>query len=333
MRKILPVLWIILFVFFVLSSVNYVVAVRAANHFYEDVMKFEDLSKLGFIVPYIDHYNKSIVYYTEKDYVNAENESYQALMWNHPKDEDRDCKIRINYALSIAKQYPESVVTQDNVSDIIKRLKVARNVLCENNCADMNDQSWHNDDAQTLKKELDEYIKKLEEMEYSGQDGNNNSQNNNQDGKSGQDNNDQNGQNNSNNQNQNNNDNQGNQDNQNPDNQDGQGNQNPNNQDNQGNQDQNNQDPNNQDGQGGQNRDNRNNQGDQNQNNQNQSNNNGNGDNQTNGQGQADRDPYQDKLDKLWEIQNEGSGTHENTMNKYEHYLDDDDDFYYGHNW
>ena len=52
----------------------------------------------------------------------------------------------------------------DNVDLAIEILKEARSILCENGWADMDNMNYKSNDAQTLKEEIDEYIKQLEEQ-------------------------------------------------------------------------------------------------------------------------------------------------------------------------
>ena len=161
MKKSMIIVWIALFLVFLALTYNYVRTGKAIGHFYEDSMRLEDLSELGFISPYINHYNRGITYYTSKDYLNAEKEFRKALKATHPSDEERDCKIRINLALSMVKPLTPDSITLDNVDYAIKILEEARSILCERGCADMEDKEWHSDDAQTLKKEIDAYIEML----------------------------------------------------------------------------------------------------------------------------------------------------------------------------
>lgn len=162
MKKALLGLWIALLVVFLLLMMNYLRTSQAIDHYYEDQMRLEDLSKLGFINPSIDHYNKGICYYSANDYVNASEEFQEALNSKHAKDET-DCKIRINLALSLVKPLTPDSINSENVDEALRILYEARDVLCENGCADMDNSEWHNDEAQTLKLEIDEYIKQLED--------------------------------------------------------------------------------------------------------------------------------------------------------------------------
>lgn len=178
MKKALIAVWGVLFAIFLVLMLNYVRTANAIDHYYNDQMRMEDLSEFGFINPCINHYNKGIVYYTKNDYLSAEKEFKKSMNSRHKIDEDRDCKIRINLALSMVKPLTPDSINSENVDEAIRILKEARGYLCENGCADMENVDFHNEEAQRLKEEIDEYIRLLEEAKENQNNQDNQDQNN-----------------------------------------------------------------------------------------------------------------------------------------------------------
>lgn len=107
------------------------------------------------------NYNNGIKYFKEADYAEAENRFMWAL--NTKPTKNRDCKVRINYALSITTPITPESVDYTNLNENIDRLLYARSILTDNDCAHENDTKGHNKKAQTLKEEIDEYIKYLKD--------------------------------------------------------------------------------------------------------------------------------------------------------------------------
>ena len=163
-KKILIAVWCVILCVLIALAYNYIRTGKASTAFFQDRLRMSDLSELGFISPYKDHYNKGVAHYSEGDYEAAEAEFREALSKRHTDENDTDCKIRINLALSMVRPLTRESINADNVDLAIQILKEARDILCEKGCADMENQEWHNDDAQTLKEEIDEYIKELEDM-------------------------------------------------------------------------------------------------------------------------------------------------------------------------
>lgn len=123
------------------------------------------LGVLGFTEPYISKYNNGCVYYNEGSYDVAISE-FKAALNKNPKG-DRDCYTRINLALSMVKTINPDEITEANIDETIELLKEAREYLLENGCANEDPDKAHNEDAQTLKEEIDDFIKQLEEQKKS----------------------------------------------------------------------------------------------------------------------------------------------------------------------
>ncbi len=86
-------------------------------------------------------YNLGVKMLKSGSYETAEN-LFQAALWDkHTKRQE--CKIRINYALSIVKPITPESVTEENFDESIQRLEEAISVLTENDCAHENDSNGH----------------------------------------------------------------------------------------------------------------------------------------------------------------------------------------------
>ena len=171
-KKIALITGIISALCFTWLFVNYAVNEKTIKNYKNEIYKTNSInSVLGFAEPYVYHYNKGNVYYKKGDYKGAE-EEYKKALESQLKDE-KDCSTRINLALSMVTPIDEKSITKDNIDGIIERLKEAKAVLTQNECACEDRVSGHNEDAQTLWNEIDDFQKKLEQQKenQNGQDG------------------------------------------------------------------------------------------------------------------------------------------------------------------
>jgi len=110
----------------------------------------------------VDSYNHGNRCYELALYDFAE-DYYKDAYRSHPSDSEI-CSIQINHALSIAKQYPPDEIDETNVADAIDRLEEAIELLVQDGCANKDDNNGHNQDAQTLKNEIQAYIDELKKQ-------------------------------------------------------------------------------------------------------------------------------------------------------------------------
>ena len=165
MRRVFISLIALAVICLIVFGVNMISNERMKNKFAEGTYEVNKLSVLGFTEPYISYYNRGCVYYQEEKYDLAIKE-FETALSKKPKG-DHDCMTRINLALSMVKSFKEEDITADNLQNIIDLLNRARDILTENGCANPDDDNGHNEDAQTLKNEIDEFLKKLENMQQS----------------------------------------------------------------------------------------------------------------------------------------------------------------------
>ena len=128
------------------------------KNFKKEKYEFNQFGFLGFTEPYVNPYNRGNIFYSLGDYDRAIAEYELAL--SHNPSEPADCMIRVNYALSLLAPIDADNVTEDNIDEVLEILDEAREILLENGCA-TNDGDGHDDEAQKLKDEIDEFEQEL----------------------------------------------------------------------------------------------------------------------------------------------------------------------------
>lgn len=109
---------------------------------------------------YVPHYNKGNAAYLNEDYDTAIKEYQSALSSFSPHPEE--CSIRINLALSIIQKIDfDHLDNEISVNNAIELLLSARSILTEEDCANEKDTTGHSEEAEQLKKDIDEMLKKL----------------------------------------------------------------------------------------------------------------------------------------------------------------------------
>ena len=118
----------------------------------------EPLLVMNFPDSYLPYYNLGNVAYQNGDYDEAISNYKKALEIGAPH-EDKECNIRVNLALSMLMKIDwANMTTQKDVERAIRQLKAARNVLTEEGCANPDDPNGHNEDAEKLKKDIDDML-------------------------------------------------------------------------------------------------------------------------------------------------------------------------------
>ncbi len=141
------------------------------------------LGPLNLVESYLPYYNLGNAAYKSEDYDEAIADYRLALEKNPPKY--LECPVRINLALSMIKKINfDNLTTEKKILNAIRQLQAARNVLCEDGCANPDyvegakeqkpiktedgkeiiPEKGHSDKAEQLKKEIDEAIKFLEDL-------------------------------------------------------------------------------------------------------------------------------------------------------------------------
>lgn len=151
--KVLLFITCILFLkFFSTFFINQIIIKDYSQQKY-DTNLVESLYIANISEPYISYYNHGNLLYQTKEYQKAIDKYKIALKKNPPKE--KVCDIEINLSITII-----ATIDVNNTEDALSKLKEARNVLYENNCANKNDNNGNSEKAENLKEE----IKKLEEQ-------------------------------------------------------------------------------------------------------------------------------------------------------------------------
>lgn len=136
--------------------------------------KEEMLLNLNFPERYLPYYNLGNIAYEKGDYDEAI-VKYEEALSRRPGfyKEERNCRVRVNLALSMVKQIDLSDLSTDKkVKTVIKQLQAARAVLTEDGCANpkVGVYDGHSQEAEQLKKEIDELIAQLQQNQQEPQD-------------------------------------------------------------------------------------------------------------------------------------------------------------------
>ena len=164
MKKIVTVLWGLLLCCLLCLVTNFVANEVFVKNYEAGNYKENRLSALGFTEPYISYYNEGNLYYQKGNYEDAI-KAYQTALSHHPTKQ-RECSIRINLALSMIAPIDSSQLSDQELEQTIATLENAKKILCEHDCA-TEDGKGHSKEAQTLKDDIDRFLKELKDKQNS----------------------------------------------------------------------------------------------------------------------------------------------------------------------
>lgn len=121
------------------------------------------LMYINFPQSYIANYNYGNILYQKGEYEQAIEQYKNALKGIIPKN--KECSIRINYALSICKTVTVDKENQESIEKAIETYQSAIEVLTEKGCANKNDTNGHNQNAEQLKKDIQNEINNLKNIQ------------------------------------------------------------------------------------------------------------------------------------------------------------------------
>lgn len=163
MKKAIRIINIILIIILIKFVFSFVVNEMYISKYRKEIYKeglVKSLKLLNFSERYIAHYNYGNYYYQTEDYEKAINEYNKALELRPPKG--KECSIRINKALCILKSVDlKNKTAKDNIEILYK----AREVLCEEGCANTDNSNGHSKEAEKLKAEIDNLIEEIKEKQ------------------------------------------------------------------------------------------------------------------------------------------------------------------------
>lgn len=164
MKKIVTLLWGLLLCCLVCLVTNFAANEVFVKNYEAGNYKENKLSALGFTEPYISYYNEGNLYYQKGNYEDAI-QAYQTALSRYPTKQ-RECSIRINLALSMIAPIDSSQLSDQELEQAIAILEDAKNILCEHDCA-TEDGKGHSKEAQTLKDDIDRFLKELKDKQNS----------------------------------------------------------------------------------------------------------------------------------------------------------------------
>lgn len=123
------------------------------------------LTFLNFPEGYIANYNYGNILYQNGEYEKAIEEYKKSLKGFIPKN--KECNIRINYALAICKTVSVDEKDKNSINNAIEKYESAIDVLTENGCANKNDSNGHSQKAEQLKKDIQKEIDRLKKIQNS----------------------------------------------------------------------------------------------------------------------------------------------------------------------
>ena len=158
-------LWSIVIILIVFLMIRFLVNYRYTSNYSTEEFKPSDLNLLffgNFSQSYVAYFNKGNIEFDNGNYENAINEYTKALEKKPP--EEKECKIRINLAFAKLKLLNMDATSEEKKKELIENLREIQKVLTEKGCA-TDDNTGHDKDAQTLKNDIDNFIKALESNE------------------------------------------------------------------------------------------------------------------------------------------------------------------------
>ena len=177
-RKVIIVLYIILILLAIKliynELFNTILISNYNNNKYNEIYA-KALTIMNLPQKYIANYNYGNVLYNKGEYEEAIKEYEEAL--NSIIPENKECKIRINYALAICKTIQVDEKDSNSIKNAIETYEKAIDILTEKGCANKDNDNGHNKEAEQLKKDIQKEIDRLKKLEDSSSDNKENENN------------------------------------------------------------------------------------------------------------------------------------------------------------
>lgn len=116
---------------------------------------------------YIANYNYANILYQEGKYEEAIKEYKKALFYMIPKE--KECSIRINYALANCKTVKLDEQDEESIKMAIEKYEEAVKILIKKGCANEYDNEGHSKEAQELKNDIQKEIDRLKNLKKPGE--------------------------------------------------------------------------------------------------------------------------------------------------------------------
>ena len=166
MKKFFIAIYIVLIFIAVKLAFTFYTNEKFIDNYNEQIYSYDDIQYLfilNIFEPYIVHYNYGNILYQNGDFEEAIVQYRKALTLFPPQG--KECDIRINLALAMLKQINEDDESEENREKILDILEEAKQVLCEKGCANEYDDNGHSEEAERLKKDIENKQKELQNNE------------------------------------------------------------------------------------------------------------------------------------------------------------------------
>lgn len=168
MKKFFIAIYIILIFIAVKLAFTFYMNEKFIDNYNQQIYSYDDIQYLfilNIFEPYIAYYNYGNILYQNGDFEEAIVQYKKALTLYPPQR--KECDIRINLALAMLKQINEDDKSEENRQKILNILEEAKQVLCEKGCANEYDNNGHSEEAERLKKDIENKEKELQNSEES----------------------------------------------------------------------------------------------------------------------------------------------------------------------
>lgn len=168
MKKFFIAIYIVLIFIAVKLAFTFYMNEKFIDNYNQQIYSYDDIQYLfilNIFEPYIVYYNYGNILYQNGDFEEAIVQYRKALTLFPPHR--KECDIRINLALAMLKQINEDDKSEENRQKILDILEEAKQVLCEKGCANEYDDNGHSEEAERLKKDIENKEKELQNSEES----------------------------------------------------------------------------------------------------------------------------------------------------------------------
>lgn len=148
-------IYIMLWLLFINIENNFIINKYKNGEYLETEAKV--LTNVTFQRSYTANYNYANILYQNGEYEKAIKEYEKALKTVNSKE--KECKIRINYALAMCQSVNVDESSQDSITKAIDTYQNAIGILTEKDCYK------HNQDAKKLKNDIEKEIERLKKLQ------------------------------------------------------------------------------------------------------------------------------------------------------------------------
>lgn len=166
-KKVLIIIWVVLVIIIAKLILNIIVNNSLINKYQEGkypVIEVVLLRIANIMEPYVLYYNYGNFLHQNQEYEKAIEQYENALQESIPKY--KECKVRINYALTICKTVKVDERYDESIINAIEIYELAIDILEDKGCTE------HNESAKRLRDDIQAEIDRLKKLLYNDVDKN-----------------------------------------------------------------------------------------------------------------------------------------------------------------